>query len=152
MCKFLMLLIMSTWTARQSWPLQLIRILCHRLTDKYSYTGHGSSTGSYEYLVFRSTLIGAAKRHGLHPVENYGSPTLDRLFAEVGSYKYKYKCNRKCRCTYLYTVAMSVSLNWLAFWDRVLHCKLSSFIAADKIANSPMTSVYSQPLIWHMWN
>ena len=45
--------------------------------------GHGGSDGSYEYLVFRSTLLGAAARHGLHPIIDYDEPALDQLFQPV---------------------------------------------------------------------
>lgn len=45
--------------------------------------GHGESGGSYEYLVFRSTLVGAARRHGLVPITDYQDSELEKFFQEV---------------------------------------------------------------------
>jgi len=47
-------------------------------------TGHGDSSGSYEYLVFRSILEGVAKDHGFRPITDFQDPRLDKLFQKVG--------------------------------------------------------------------
>eukprot|EP00803_Ostreobium_quekettii_P003826 evm.model.scf_2272.2 EVM.evm.TU.scf_2272.2 scf_2272:3469-9266(+) len=44
--------------------------------------GHGESLGSYEYLVFRSTLASVAATFGLKLVKDYQDSTVDRLFEE----------------------------------------------------------------------
>lgn len=46
--------------------------------------GVGATEGSYEYLVFNSTLIGVAAKHGLKPVVDWGDPELADCFDEVG--------------------------------------------------------------------
>lgn len=46
--------------------------------------GHGDSSGSFEYLVFRGILEGVAKEHGFTPIVDLQDPKLDRLFQEVG--------------------------------------------------------------------
>ena len=46
--------------------------------------GHGESSGSFEYLVFRSVLEGVAKENGFTSIVDYQDPKLDRLFQEVG--------------------------------------------------------------------
>jgi hypothetical protein len=43
----------------------------------------GSGEGSYEYLVFTSTLLGVAAKHGLVPVSDWDDPDLDACFDEV---------------------------------------------------------------------
>ena len=40
--------------------------------------------GSYEYLVFRSTLVGVAGKHGLKPIIDLGDPDMDELFQQAG--------------------------------------------------------------------
>ncbi len=45
--------------------------------------GVGSGEGSYEYLVFTSTLLGVAAKHGLVPVSDWDDPDLDACFDEV---------------------------------------------------------------------
>lgn len=49
-----------------------------------SSAGHGSSVGSYEYLVFRSTLVGVALKHGFKPIIRYDDPRLEEMFQKVG--------------------------------------------------------------------
>lgn len=43
----------------------------------------GTGEGSYEYLVFNSTLIGVAAKHGLKPLTDWGDAELDCCFDEV---------------------------------------------------------------------
>ena len=43
----------------------------------------GSTEGSYEYLVFNSTFLGVAKKHGLTPLVDWGDPDLDACFDEA---------------------------------------------------------------------
>ena len=43
----------------------------------------GSTEGSYEYLVFNSTFLGVAKKHGLTPLVDWGDPDLDACFEEA---------------------------------------------------------------------
>lgn len=45
--------------------------------------GHGDSSGSFEYLVFRGVLEGVAKDHGFTPIVDLQDPKLDRLFQEA---------------------------------------------------------------------
>ncbi len=45
--------------------------------------GHGDSSGSFEYLVFRSILEGVARDHGFTPITDLQDPKLDRLFQQV---------------------------------------------------------------------
>ncbi|BDA44333.1 mRNA cap guanine-N7 methyltransferase [Coccomyxa sp. Obi] len=49
--------------------------------------GVGATEGSYEYLVFNSTLIGVAAKHGLKPVCDWGDPELDDCFDEADAQK-----------------------------------------------------------------
>lgn len=49
--------------------------------------GVGATEGSYEYLVFNSTLIGVAAKHGLKPVCDWGDPELVGCFDEVDAQK-----------------------------------------------------------------
>ena len=45
--------------------------------------GQGQAEGSYEYLVFNSTLLGVAAAHGLHALTDWEDPDLDDCFDEV---------------------------------------------------------------------
>lgn len=45
--------------------------------------GQGQAEGSYEYLVFNSTLLGVAAEHGLHALTEWDDPELDECFDEV---------------------------------------------------------------------
>lgn len=45
--------------------------------------GQGQAEGSYEYLVFNSTLLGVAAEHGLHPLTDWEDPELDACFDEA---------------------------------------------------------------------
>lgn len=49
--------------------------------------GHGDSSGSYEYLVFRSILEGVAKEHGFRPITNFQDARLDNLFQKADKAK-----------------------------------------------------------------
>ncbi|CAL8470296.1 g9838 [Coccomyxa elongata] len=49
--------------------------------------GIGGTEGSYEYLVFNSTLIGVAAKHGLKPVCDWEDPELDDCFDEADAQK-----------------------------------------------------------------
>ena len=51
--------------------------------DATDGAGTGESEGSYEYLVFFSTLTQLAKLHDLHPVLDYGNEQLNNLFDKV---------------------------------------------------------------------
>ena len=45
--------------------------------------GQGQAEGSYEYLVFNSTLLGVAAEHGLHPITDWEDPQLDECFDQA---------------------------------------------------------------------
>ena len=45
--------------------------------------GQGQAEGSYEYLVFNSTLLGVAAEHGLHPITDWEDPELDECFEQA---------------------------------------------------------------------
>ena len=45
--------------------------------------GQGQAEGSYEYLVFNSTLLGVAAEHGLHPITDWEDPELDECFDQA---------------------------------------------------------------------
>lgn len=47
--------------------------------------GHGDSSGSYEYLVYRSVLEGVAQEHGFEAITDYGDPKLEQLFEWVSA-------------------------------------------------------------------
>ncbi|EIE26052.1 hypothetical protein COCSUDRAFT_61044 [Coccomyxa subellipsoidea C-169] len=47
----------------------------------------GAAEGSYEYLVFNSTLIGVAAKHGLEPITDWRDPELDDCFDEADAQK-----------------------------------------------------------------
>ena len=48
-------------------------------------TGVDSGEGSYEYLVFNTTFLGVAARHGLAPLIDWGDPGLDACFDEASA-------------------------------------------------------------------
>lgn len=54
--------------------------------------GVGSGEGSYEYLVFTSTLLGVAARHGLVPICDWGDPDLDACFDEARALHHPIAC------------------------------------------------------------
>ena len=45
--------------------------------------GQGQAEGSYEYLVFNSTLLGVAAEHGLHSLTDWEDPELDECFDQA---------------------------------------------------------------------
>lgn len=47
--------------------------------------GQGQAEGSYEYLVFNSTLLGVAAEHGLQALTEWDDAELDDCFDEVPS-------------------------------------------------------------------
>lgn len=47
------------------------------------FAGHAGSSGSYEYLVYRSVLEAVANQHGFESITDYGDPKLDQLFQTV---------------------------------------------------------------------
>ena len=47
--------------------------------------GQGQDEGSYEYLVFNSTLLGVAAEHGLHPITDWEDPELDECFDQAST-------------------------------------------------------------------
>lgn len=51
----------------------------------FSVTGHAGSSGSYEYLVYRSVLESIAEEHGFQSIIDYGDPKLEQLFDQVCS-------------------------------------------------------------------
>ena len=55
----------------------------HRDEGLWHGAGVGSTEGSYEYLVFNSTFLGVAKKHGLTPLVDWGDPELDACFEEA---------------------------------------------------------------------
>ena len=54
-------------------------------SPNFESAGSDSSEGSYEYLVFFSTLVALAKQYDLHPVLDYGTAELQDMFDEVSS-------------------------------------------------------------------
>ena len=48
-----------------------------------AFAGHGESSGSYEYLVYRSVLEGVANKHGFESMTDYDDANLEQLFEPV---------------------------------------------------------------------